>query len=387
MNILYINNKYKLFKDSDSGASNRSTMFIRSLAQFAKVDIISFAGPCNVDAPNCNVVYNELKKDSIIELSTLRKISQLIPPYKIGDFYDVDKVKSSIVSNLYGKKKYDYVACRYIDEAIKCGLLRYSNNLIIDVDDNPKDIAKMLFANSTGLTKLHGLLYSRAISSITKKILSQVKCSFYSSPTGKPYKASVFLPNIAMLNGSLEDINENTQNNILMVGWLVYYPNINGSLHFAKDVMPKIISEVPDAKFYIAGKAEDSSVINQLSSFNGVYALGFVKDLAEVYKKAKVVVIPVYEGTGTSIKLLEAMQMNRPVVSTRMGVRGYKKYLQSGADYLEANDDSDFALKVIKLLRSDVSDLNKMAHRGKAVVKRYFSEEKFMNIVKNTLVQ
>lgn len=69
MNILFISDKYKLFGESDSGASNRSTIFIRSLAQFAQVDVVSFTKVCDSNIPNVEVIYStDYSKKDVVKL-------------------------------------------------------------------------------------------------------------------------------------------------------------------------------------------------------------------------------------------------------------------------------------------------------------------------------
>lgn len=399
MNILFVNSKYKLFKDSNSGASNRSTMFIQSLSQHAHVDVVSFAGSCQSDIVNCDVVYcskDDNSEDSCRNLAEetkigrfkywFQEIQRLLPPYRVEDYYGCDMVKSLIVKHIVESKHYDYIACRYIEDAVQCSLIQYSKKLIIDVDDNPADVALMVKGKTCGLiSSFHLKLYAHAIASATKKFLSRVYCSFYSSPNRPPYKASVFLPNVALLDNDIADVNEDTSNIILMVGWLDYAPNRNGALHFAKNVFPSIKDVVSDAVFYVVGKSNDPEVNNQLSKIEGVMPLGFVQDLTDVYRRSKVVVIPVYEGTGTSIKLLEALQMNRPVVTTQVGIRGYDGNFVDGKDLLVAANDDEFAKKVTKLLKSDVHELNELAHSGRSVVRNNFSKNKFVEIVNGAI--
>lgn len=407
MNILFISNYFKLFEESDSGASNRSNMFLRSLSQFANVDVISFTKVCDSNIPNCTVIYSEditnkkevRKKEPLKKIKDkAKKVIRLVPPYNFSDFYEVSKEKSELIKDFCKKKKYDFIACRYIDVAISCSLFKYADKLIIDVDDSPKQsMLVQINAYYSGKGSLENPFYkyfkslyfkvmANAIDKVTKKLLSKVYCSFYSSPIEKPYSKSIYLHNVSMAHNKILDEKDIKEPIILMVGWFIYYPNINGALHFATKVFPIVRKAIPNIEFHIVGKSNNKEFINKMKSIDGVHVKGYVKNLDSEYEACNIVVVPLYDGSGTSVKVMEAMQMNRPVVSTPMGVRGLDKYLRNGIDYLRADNDNDFANNIINLLKSGLVKINQMANNGRNVVQSNFSQKKFMEIVKNTVL-
>ena len=405
MNILFISDKYKLFGESDSGASNRSTMFIRSLAQFAQVDVVSFTKVCDSNIPNVEVIYStdypkntgNSKEINSLLLKVKRNLSKAVSS-NILDFYKVNNEKTQLIQNFLGKKKYDFIACRYIDVAVSCSLFKYSNKLIIDVDDSPKQAFQVgVNAYFSGAGSLENILkrylkrfyfkvLANSIERSTKKILSQVFCSFYSNPTEKPSDKSVFLHNVTISTTSIEDLPKDFTPIILMVGWMVYSPNKLGAIHFARKVFPLIKEKIPDAQFRIAGKYE-GTFKDDLECNEGVKVLGFVPNIDEEYTNSAIVVVPIYQGSGTSIKVIEALQKNRPVVSTAMGIRGLENILIDGEDYLEADSDEQFARIIIKLLKSDPTKLISLAHNGNSKARKYFSQEKFIKIVNQTVLR
>lgn len=404
MNILFISDKYKLFGESDSGASNRSTMFIRSLAQFAQVDVVSFTKVCDSNIPNVEVIYSidypkntgNSKEINSFLLKVKRKLSKAVSS-NILDFYKVNNEKTLLIQNFLEKKKYDFIACRYIDVAVACSLFKYSNKLIIDVDDSPKQAFQVgVNAYFSGAGSLKNILkrylkrfyfkvLANSIERSTKKFLSQVFCSFYSSPVEKPYSESVFLHNVSIVSNDIPDEIDIARPVILMVGWFTYFPNINGALHFATKIFPIVKKSNPNIEFRIVGKSNDDEFIKKMKSIEGVNVRGYVQNLSAEYKNCNIVVVPLYDGSGTSVKVMEAMQMNRPVISTPMGVRGLEKYLVNGVDYLRADSDYDFAKNIITLIKSGLDNINQMAHNGRKVVQDNFSQAKFIQIVRNTV--
>ena len=387
MRILFVNNKYKLFGEADSGASNRSTMFLRALASVGHVDVVSFVKVCTSNIPNCDVIYSEDTLDTETDISPLRKIKRALFSKDIKELYGTSYKKTEIIRSLVVDRNYDFVACRYINEAAICSLCDYSSKLIIDVDDSPKQaLLQSISQRSCILKKIYIQWYAKTIEKVCEGFLETVHSSFYSNPTEKPSNKSVFLHNVTISTTSIEDIPKEFTPIILMVGWMVYSPNKLGAIHFARKVFPLIKEKIPDVQFRIAGKYE-GTFKDDLECNEGVKVLGFVPNIDEEYTNSTIVVVPIYQGSGTSIKVIEALQKNRPVVSTPMGIRGLENILIDGEDYLEADSDEQFARIIIKLLRSDPTKLISLAHNGNSKARKYFSQEKFIKIVNQTVLR
>lgn len=387
MNILFISDKYKLFGESDSGASNRSTMFLRALASMGHVDVVSFVKVCTSNIPNCDVIYSEDILDTETDISPLRKIKRALFSKDIKELYGTSHKKTEIIRSLVVDRNYDFVACRYINEAAICSLCDYSSKLIIDVDDSPKQaLLQSISQKSCILKKIYIQWYAKTIEKVCEGFLETVHSSFYSNPTERPSNKSVFLHNVTISTTSIEDIPKEFTPIILMVGWMVYSPNKLGAIHFARKVFPLIKEKIPDAQFRIAGKYE-GIFKDDLECNEGVKVLGFVPNIDEEYTNSAIVVVPIYQGSGTSIKVIEALQKNRPVVSTPMGIRGLENILVDGEDYLEADSDEQFARIIITLLKSDPTKLNSLAHNGNSKARKYFSQEKFIKIVNQTVLR
>ena len=109
--------------------------------------------------------------------------------------------------------------------------------------------------------------------------------------------------------------------------------------------------------------------------------MGFVDDISREYAEAECVVIPLYTGAGTCIKVLEAMQMNRPLVTTPVGIRGYGQFFRHTEDLFVAYDDNEFANQIVTLLNNK----NARNRLSESAIKKYsqiFTKEHFFDIVK-----
>jgi glycosyltransferase involved in cell wall biosynthesis len=108
--------------------------------------------------------------------------------------------------------------------------------------------------------------------------------------------------------------------------------------------------------------------------------LGFVDDLAAVYKASWFTLVPLWSGAGTNIKVLESLSFGRTCVATVTGHRGYEDCLRAGDSLLVAGNPEDLAENCIRLC-NDQAQRGALAKRGREVVQREFSYEKFASVV------
>ena len=329
MNILFIHTTYRIFDKLDSGAANRNTLFVESLSRLGHVDIISFfEEPIKSNINNCDVIYNR-PMSRISRAGKLKKVVGLLMfPWLPWGYYDYNKECFRIVEKQLRRRDYDYIACRYMSTAITCGLEEFADKLIIDVDDNPTNTFKNII--NTGdyhhfWTKWLMIWRVAFAKHMTKRYLNQVRCSFFSNMMESPSPKSVFLHNVSVVSNVVPTLNANTPNRLLTVGFLDYPPNRYGIIHFVECIFPIIKARVKGVELCIVGKSKDESLLNYLNSIEGVKTLGYVDDLSLVYQECRVVVIPVYQGSGTCVKFVEGLMMNRPIVSTPMGARGFQQ--------------------------------------------------------------
>lgn len=125
--------------------------------------------------------------------------------------------------------------------------------------------------------------------------------------------------------------------NIVFVGKMSYGPNIEAATWFSKEVMPKLVKDegLSNLTFYIVGKDPVDEVKNLESDH--IVVTGMVDDVSEYYNNADLVVLPLKNGGGVKVKLLEAISFKKPIVSTSVGVEGtyYANHL------IPVADDSD----------------------------------------------
>jgi glycosyltransferase involved in cell wall biosynthesis len=137
------------------------------------------------------------------------------------------------------------------------------------------------------------------------------------------------------------------QENVLFSGRLDYWPNADGLARFLP-AWSKVVAERPSARLRLAGGGAPEPLITMARELKRVDVLGFVDDLREELASARVVVVPVWQGGGTRIKVLEAMAAGRPVVGTALGLE--EVGFRPGEHGVCATDPAQLAARTIELL-------------------------------------
>ena len=136
---------------------------------------------------------------------------------------------------------------------------------------------------------------------------------------------------------------------ILFTGRMDYLPNVDGVIWFCREIFPRIRAKIPDVEFLIVGRDPTLEVKNLISN-PGVTVTGAVDDVRIYYRDSSVFVVPLRSGGGTRLKILEAMAMCVPVVSTSIGSEGLDFIVEK--EIIVTNDPGQFAEKVLWLLQS-----------------------------------
>lgn len=134
---------------------------------------------------------------------------------------------------------------------------------------------------------------------------------------------------------------------VIFTGKMDYRPNVDAVLWFADEVWPKIVAHMPETKWAIVGQRVHAR-LERVRDLPGVTFTGWVEHIQPYLVGAKVFIMPFRVGSGTRLKLIEALAARKAVVSTSMGVEGYP--VQNGTELLLADTAKDMAEAVVKLL-------------------------------------
>lgn len=143
--------------------------------------------------------------------------------------------------------------------------------------------------------------------------------------------------------------NAELKNNICMVGSMQYIPNSEAAMYFATKVFPLIKREIPDVKFKIIGAKPRKELFQATKNIADVEITGRVEDVREYMKDCKVSVCPTRIVSGMQTKLLEALAMGIPVVTTPESAAAFG---ENQDVLITATTTKEYAEKVINIMKN-----------------------------------
>jgi glycosyltransferase involved in cell wall biosynthesis len=146
-----------------------------------------------------------------------------------------------------------------------------------------------------------------------------------------------------------------------------WMPNEDGVAYFVEKILPVIRRDIPEAAFWAVGRRPPRRL--QALASSGVVVTGAVEDIRPYLAKAALCVVPLRSGSGTRIKIFEAMAMGKAVVSTSMGAEGLP--VRHGENIILADNPTDFARQVVDLLR-DPLRRQRLGHAARQLVEENY---------------
>lgn len=153
---------------------------------------------------------------------------------------------------------------------------------------------------------------------------------------------------------------------VLFVGALSHRPNVEACVTLARDVLPMLLREEPEARLVLCGRAPDETV-RALAS-ERVTVTGTVPSTAPWLDEASVFANAIREGEGTSLKVIEAAAAGVPIVSTAIGARGFA--FTHRTHMLRAEDPGAFAAAILATWRDPLA-ADRRAHAAREVARTH----------------
>ncbi len=158
---------------------------------------------------------------------------------------------------------------------------------------------------------------------------------------------------------------------VVFTGSMDSRSNVEGVAFLMREIWPLILRRRPQARAVIVGRnPPDALVAEALGRGLAWEFTGFVDDVRPFVARSHVYAIPLRVGSGTRLKVFEAMAMGRPIVSTALGVEGLA--VTDGVDYLAADTAEAFADAVLAVL-DDAGRSAALAEAARQLVVQRFS--------------
>lgn len=169
---------------------------------------------------------------------------------------------------------------------------------------------------------------------------------------------------------------------LVFIGNMGYPPNVNASEYLVKKILPIVLEQKPNIKLVLAGATPHPSVLALKGKH--VHVTGWVEDIRECYAKAKIFIAPMQIGTGLQNKLLEAMAMKIPCITSPLANHALEAI--DGKEILVGNSPAQFADLIIQLL--DDSGLNEnIANNGYSFVHKNYNWDAATRKLENLITE
>jgi glycosyltransferase involved in cell wall biosynthesis len=182
---------------------------------------------------------------------------------------------------------------------------------------------------------LHDFRACTVVSEMEHKIIAAI------APTGVRVE---IVPNCLDLQDYRGDWGKPEEECLVFTGSFRYAPNYQGIAWFAQQALPLVRRQFPGARLVVTGDTGGKTLPDEA----GITLTGYVDDIRPWVARAWCSIAPILEGGGTRLKILEAMALGTPVVSTTKGAQGLGA--QPGEHLLIADTSAEFAAAVIRLL-------------------------------------
>jgi len=274
-------------------------------------------------------------------------------PYTIWRHYSPSFLQR--IRDLMGEVHFDLVHCDTLPIAYTLNEITGCPCVLTDHDVSYLKMARMatqsrnpllapfLYLEAAKLKRLESTIFRRisvgiAVSEVDRAILRQLSkgASFEVIENGVDTQA--FRP-------SPTSIESDT---LLWLGRFGHYPNREAMHYFLEKTYPAIKKGRPGVRLLLLGGGETDRIRNFAGTDQSIEILGHVPDPVPYLQKVSVVVVPILSGSGTRLKILEAMAAGKAIVSTTIGCEGLD--VSHGRDILVADGPEVFADCVVSLL-------------------------------------
>ncbi|HET9920376.1 MAG TPA: glycosyltransferase family 4 protein [Ktedonobacteraceae bacterium] len=154
-------------------------------------------------------------------------------------------------------------------------------------------------------------------------------------------------------------------NQAFTIGTMFWPPNSEGVIWWLREGYQQLRSLCPAVTYDIVGARPPQALQTLAGSCEGVHVYGYVADATPFWQHATLLAVPLLSGGGVRVKILEAMAMGVPVVSTTMGCEGLD--VRHNEHLLIADTPADFARACATILQ-DKAQAQRLAQNARQLI-------------------
>jgi glycosyltransferase involved in cell wall biosynthesis len=362
---------------ADNGSKLRISSLLRELAGQHQVDLLAFAPePPDIDVLGqlqriCAAV--ELVPDSPFAgrpLGQLRGLLSTRPRSEVGNY---SRAMAAAVERRAGRR-YDLVIASQLHMAPYALLVPHTPRLMEEVD-----LGQLRDQYARQRKPLHRLRYAatwwkarRHVAALLERFAAATVVSGEEQALVQPlaprHAFVEVVPNGVDVDACVGTFGIPEEDTLVYPGALSYEANLDAVAYFARAILPLIRFERPEVRLRVTGHTTVAQIAT-LPSVKGIEFTGYLDDVRPTIASSWAEVVPLRKGGGTRLKVLQALALATPVVSTPKGVQGLG--LEAGRHVLVADSAHEFAMATVELLgRPELRD--RLASAGRRVVRERY---------------
>jgi glycosyltransferase involved in cell wall biosynthesis len=375
-----------------NGGSQRTNLLFRALSTIAKIDFLLLAAPdprhttglkrdFGLIAARPPAPAGKRKPWRAVRALAPKLIDRLahnMAPRRFDYLPDLDL--AALLRRRCTEVRYDAIVCRYLATAARAGAFGLAP-VFVDVDDFDTEVYRTRL-DSPGTGRLGRLVVRRHLAQLERLLPTELsRCThvWVASDLDLPkvdHPSASILHNVPFEPPLLPapDIDANPPV-FLTVASFNHAANVRGIEYFLQEVWPQIRTEVPNAIYRLAGSGLTTRHHYRWSTLPGVEVIGPFETASTVYEGATLAVVPIFEGGGTKIKVLEALAYGRCVIASRHAFQGYERSIGAGGAVV-VDSKADFAKACVALVR-EPDRRRRFAAEGYRKVTQHFSYQAF----------
>ncbi|NOT12346.1 MAG: glycosyltransferase family 4 protein [Methylococcaceae bacterium] len=191
-----------------------------------------------------------------------------------------------------------------------------------------------------------------------------------------------FLKNTMQVHGVLPGFSD--RQHFISIGNFRHEPNWDAVLYLKHAIWPFIRSSLPDVELHVYGAYTPPKAMQLHSPKQGFYIKGWADDALQVMRRARVCLAPLRFGAGIKGKLMDAMRVGTPSVTTSIGAEAMCGNRPWGGQI--ENETQAFAEAAVQLYVDEVQWL-KAQQRGFGILTHYFAQDDYAHLLIERIFQ
>ncbi len=375
----------------NTGKRLRSYNLLKRLQEHHKITYVCYGSGDEI-LPDCPNVTLKILKSPILEQRGLRFYFELFVNISSSMPYVVERHCSSLmqqtVEEIMAQGKVDLIHCEWTpySENIKAMLSNFPT--VLSAHNVEAQIWGRYFETEQNQLKKWyiGLQWKKMLSYERSMSSSYSQVAVVSEPDQSVFVNQYDCKNVTVVANGVDEkyffpiTAETKPNSMVFTGSMDWRPNQDGVKYFIEEIFPIVRQRIPDATFTIVGRKPPQWLVKIAQSIEGVTVTGTVDDVRPYIAESMLYVVPLRVGGGSRLKILEAMAMEKIVLSTSVGAEGLD--VTDGENIILKDTPQDFAEAVCNVL-GNIQNFNSLGKAGRGLIEETYTWDAISKVMNN----